>query len=88
MSANEKTGPTPETGHPQNADGDKYTRDHADILAASSGFAVLVESGEGKYRRRLFLTLAAAQKAVERAHNNGKFASLVLVRVVPVEVVS
>ena len=84
----QKAGPTAETGHPLNADGDKYTRDHADIRAASSGFAVLVESGEGKYRRRLFLTLAAAQKAVERAHNNGRFASLVLVRVVPVEVVS
>lgn len=61
---------------------------HGDVLAAVTGYALAVETGNGRYRRRLFLTLAAAQNAVNRARERGQYAEVVLVRVVPVGVVA
>lgn len=84
----QKAGPTPGTGHPQHTHTDtEHTRDPRQILAAASGHCVLVESAHGKYRRRLYLSLSAAEKAVQRARDNGKYAALVLAVVSPVEVV-
>lgn len=54
-------------------------------LARASGFVVLVEDPNGNYRRRPFLTLHSAHKAVERARARGADAKVVLVRLVPVE---
>lgn len=88
MSTNAKAGPLHETG-PRNstpADLDD-TRHQADALAAVTGYALAVETGAGRYRRRLFLTLAAAENAVARARARGQYAEVILVRVVPVGVV-
>ncbi len=46
---------------------------------------VVVETPGGKYRRRAFLTLASAQRAVARAEAAGHRASVVLARLEPVE---
>lgn len=62
-------------------------RRHAVVLSAAAGYAVLVETGEGRYRRRLFLTLASAERAVERARDRGKYAYLVLVTLTPTAVI-
>ena len=89
MSAKQKAGPHHETG-PHNstpADHD-YTRHQAEALSAVTGYALAVETGAGRYRRRLFLTLAAAENAVARARARGQYAEVVLVRVVPVGVVA
>ena len=67
---------------------DQYNHDQADVLAAVTGYALAVETGNGRYRRRLFLTLAAAENAVRRARERGQYAEVVLVRVVPVGVVA
>lgn len=72
-------------GEPSNPNS---TATHDSVLAAAAGYAVLVETGEGRYRRRLFLTLAAAERAVRRARERGQYAELILVRVVPVGVVA
>lgn len=89
MSANEKAGPHDETGPHTNAAADHdYTRHQADALSAVTGYALAVETGAGRYRRRLFLTLAAAENAVARARARGQYAEVVLVRVVPVGVVA
>lgn len=89
MTATQKAGPQTETGpHATRCFVPESSDDQAKVraLEAAAGYAVLVETGEGKYRRRLFLTLASAERAVDRARDRGKFAELVLVRVVPVEV--
>lgn len=52
----------------------------ADRLA----YVAVVEVAEGKYRRRPYLTLAAAQNAVERAEARGVAASVTLCELVPV----
>lgn len=63
------------------------TRQNERVLAAAAGYAVLVETGEGRYRRRLFLTLASAERAVGRARDRGKYAYLVLVTLTPQAVI-
>ena len=60
---------------------------HDSVLNAAAGYAVLVETGEGRYRRRLFLTLASAERAVNRARDRGKYAYLVLVTLTPTAVI-
>lgn len=47
-------------------------------------FAVFVEVSEGRYRRRLYLSLASAQAAVERAEARGVDARAVMCQLVPV----
>lgn len=53
-------------------------------LYVSGAFVALVETPAGKYRRRVFLTLAAAEKAVQRAHDAGHSATVVLCQLTPV----
>lgn len=58
-----------------------------DTLPALTGYAVLVEvpsAPEPRYRRRLFLSLHSAQRALERAGVRGLDAHLVLLRLEPV----
>lgn len=89
MSEMQKAGPTPGTGPHQNAAADNHsTPSDAAVRAAVSGYAVLVDTGEGRYRRRLFLTLASAERAVDRARDRGKYAYLVLVTLTPTAVIS
>lgn len=66
---------------------DHDTPTEAQIRAAVAGYAVLVETGEGRYRRRLFLTLASAERAVNRARERGRYAHLVLVTLTPTAVI-
>lgn len=47
-------------------------------------YVAVVEIAEGKYRRRPYLTLAAAQRAVDRAEARGVTASVTLCELVPV----
>lgn len=56
----------------------------SELRARAAGYAVLVENPSGKYRRRLFLTLASAQRAKDRATARGQYAAILLVRIVPV----
>ncbi len=58
------------------------------LLDAIAGYAVLVNSGDGRYRRRVFLTLAAAERAVERAQDRDQTAHLVLCRLIPTGVIA
>ena len=89
MSAKQKAGPTAETGpHNSTPVDHDYTRHQAEALSAVTGYALAVETGAGRYRRRMFLTLAAAENAVARARARGQYAEVILVRVVPVEVIS
>lgn len=88
MTDTRKAGPHHETGPHENASDTENTRVDSDMLAAAAGYAVLVETGEGRYRRRLFLTLASAERAVERAEDRGQSAHLVLCQIVPTGVIA
>lgn len=46
---------------------------------------VRTDSETPQYRRRVHLSISAAQRAVERAHERGLQAHLVLCRLMPVE---
>ena len=87
MSEMQKAGPTAETGPHVNAAATESNPTEAQIRAAVAGYAVLVETGEGRYRRRLFLTLASAERAVNRARDRGRYAYLVLVTLTPTAVI-
>lgn len=54
------------------------------IAAHCDAYAVLVETTEGRYRRRLMLSLHSAEKAVRRAEAAGHQAQMILVRITPV----
>lgn len=70
---------------PRRADKIAEPRYVAEHLAAIDGaFAVVVRTPSGGYRRRVWLTLAPAERAVERAHEQGLEASVVLVRLQPI----
>ena len=56
----------------------------SELHARATGYAVLVETPHGNFRRRLYLTLASAQNARQRAHDRGQYAAIVLVQLVPV----
>lgn len=86
MSA-KKNAPAVNEGAPNHPTAYDSTSRHDSVLAAAAGYAVLVETGEGRYRRRLFLTLASAERAVDRAHERGKYAYLVLVTLTPTAVI-
>ena len=87
MSAKESAPAGNEGAFRTDPDTEDATREHGKVLAAAAGYAVLVETGEGRYRRRLFLTLASAERAVERARDRGKYAYLVLVTLTPQAVI-
>jgi hypothetical protein len=71
-------------------------RDSTTIVSAASDYyldaelrvigaiVAVVDTSQGKPRRRIFLTLAAAEKAVFRARMNGHRASVVLCKLIPV----
>lgn len=83
MTANENR-PTSDDGAASNHATDRYaTPRTADVLAAARGHCLIVSSSEGKYRRRLFLSLHAAEKAKERAQARGCYAAIVLAVIVP-----
>lgn len=86
MSANENA-PAGNRGASTHPTTSHDTPDHDQVRAAATGYAVLVETGEGRYRRRLFLTLASAERAVNRARDRGKYAYLVLVTLTPQAVI-
>lgn len=91
MTDTQKAGPHHETGpYEKAATEPNSTLDGTQgrALNAVCGYALAVETGNGRYRRRLFLTLAAAENAVERARDRGQYAEIILVRLVPVEVVA
>lgn len=53
--------------------------------ALAEAFAVVVTTERGSRRRRLYLSLHSASRAVERANRRHDDVQLVLVRLVPVE---
>ena len=60
------------------------TDEWARLAAAVNGaFVVLVETSHGKYRRRVWLTLAAAERAVIKAQDAGHNAVVVLAELKP-----
>ena len=61
---------------------DSRQADHARQVRGT--LVVVVETPGGKYRRRAFLTLASAERAVRRAEDAGHTASVVLARLEPV----
>lgn len=82
MSANESA-PAGNRGASINPTDTESTPRPEDILAAARGYCVIVSSDEGKYRRRVFLSLHAAERAVNRAKASGKYAAMVLAVIVP-----
>lgn len=50
----------------------------------SVGFLAVVTVAEGRTRRQPYLSLAAAHKAVQRAHNRGAAASVQIVELRPI----
>ena len=59
------------------------TPSEAALFAAARGYCVIVSSNEGQYRRRLYLSLSAAEKAKERAQARGCYAAIVLAVIIP-----
>lgn len=55
-----------------------------DLLSRSQGLAVFVEDPSGRYRRRIYLTTNAAEKAVKRAKARGVRCRVVLVQFHPI----
>lgn len=49
---------------------------------------LVVTTPAGRYRRRIFLTVGAAEKAAERATDAGHVAEIVLCRLDPIWIVS
>ena len=83
MSEMQKAGPTAETGPHENTCNPEDTPTEAALFAAARGYCVIVTSSEGKYRRRLYLSLHSAEKAVQRAKARGLYAAMVLAVIVP-----
>lgn len=57
---------------------------HPELKERLYGYAVLVEDRNGRFRRRLFLTIAPAERAVNRAHARGVAAEAFLIEFHPV----
>jgi hypothetical protein len=55
-----------------------------DIESACEAFVVLVFTPDGKYRRRVFLSLHSATAAVQRARAKGQPVRMVLCQIEPV----
>ena len=53
-------------------------------LAVAQVLVLVVQTGADQYRRRVFLSLAAAQRAAARAEAKGHDAHVILCRLVPV----
>ena len=83
MTEMQKAGPHDETGPHENTGNSEGTPTEAALFAAARGYCVIVTSSEGRYRRRLFLSLHSAEKAVQRAKARGLYAAMVLAVIVP-----
>lgn len=84
MTEMKEAGPTPETGPRANADSaPESIPSEAALFAAARGYCVIVTSSEGKHRRRIFLSLHSAERAVQRAKARGLYAAIVLAVIVP-----
>lgn len=59
--------------------------DADDLAQRGRALAVLIEDSSGRYRRRLYLSLRSAEKAVQRARERGRDARAILVSFEPVE---
>ncbi|SMX80704.1 hypothetical protein BSP109_01638 [Brevibacterium sp. Mu109] len=59
--------------------------DADDLTQRGRALAVLVEDSSGRYRRRLYLSLRSAERAVQRAQQRGRDARAILVSLEPVE---
>lgn len=81
MSDMQKAGPTPETGPRENTAADDHTP------PATPLYVLIVHRSCGRYRRRCYMQLASAERAVTRARERGEYAEIVLCRVVPVQVI-
>lgn len=55
------------------------------LIDRAEAIVVLVQDKAGRYRRRVFLTLASAERAVDQAAARGVDAQVVLCRLTPVE---
>ena len=61
----------------------------SEAAACTDGsLVVVVRTPAGRYRRRVFLTLAAAERARDRAQDAGHDAEIVLCRLTPMGVIS
>lgn len=58
--------------------------DSEDLTYYCRALVVLVTDKNGKYRRRLYLSLRSAEKAVQRARARGRDAHVILCRIEPV----
>lgn len=72
------------TAHSQNTEARRIPHlSGAEIESSRPTYALLVKSPTGRISRRLYLSLASAIKATERAQMRGHAVSLELVRLVP-----
>lgn len=56
----------------------------SEMIARADALVALVQDKRGRYRRRVFLTLASAERAVDHARARGVDAQVVLVQLVPI----
>lgn len=76
--------PAPEDRSPKtpSAESTRKTLDAADVLAGV--YVTVVQPGAGHVRRRVYLSLAPAERAARAAEARGQVAAVVLCRLVPV----
>lgn len=60
----------------------------AAVDQVAGAFCLVVTTPAGRYRRRVFLTVAAAEKAAVRATAAGHHAEIVLCRIDPIWIVA
>lgn len=87
MTRTRQSGPSLATGTASNVCNTStpiLTELDAETTALARGLVVIVKTPAGHYRRRVFLSLAAAQRAAEAAANRGQVATVVLAELVPV----
>lgn len=74
--------PDSSANHAQSTAHPRDWQEVADLIEGT--FVVLVITPQNRARRRCYLTLAAAQRAAERATDRGQFATVVLASVQPI----
>ena len=58
--------------------------DAARLRELASAYVVIVITPQGRARRSVYLSLHSASQAVDRAHNRGQHADMVLCQLVPI----
>jgi hypothetical protein len=71
--------------HTQGTPEQRQTHEHT--RQVSGCLVVVVETATGRYRRRTFLTLKAAERACQRAEEAGHPASVVVARLEPMALI-